>query len=209
MESSNVQEIVKMLQNEYSEAKYYLNFRNPIDLVCATILSAQCRDEVVNVATKKIYLDFKSAKDYAEASVEELEKYMSSITFYKNKAKNIKKAMGILDSDYDGRVPESTKELVKLPGIGKKTANAIMQNAFGIVKGVIVDTHVIRISQRLKWTNEKNPEKIEKDLMQLLPKEYWKELPHLLKSLGRDVCKAPTADCKECVLNKVCPSFIS
>ncbi|MBT3538495.1 endonuclease III [Candidatus Woesearchaeota archaeon] len=209
METENVVKILKMLQNEYSEAKYYLDFRNPVDLVCATILSAQCRDEVVNATTKKIYLDFKSAKDYAEASVEELEKYTSSITFYKNKAKNIKKAMEILDSEYNGKVPESTKELIKLPGIGKKTANAIMQNAFGVVEGVIVDTHVIRISQRLHWTNEKNPEKIEKDLMTLLPKEYWKELPHFLKSLGRDVCKAPTANCKECVLSKVCPSFIS
>ncbi len=151
---------------------YYLNFRTPVDLVCATILSAQCKDEVVNAATKEIYKKYRKASDYANASLSELEKYMKSITFYKNKVKYIQKAMKMIVDEYGGKVPSNTKELVKLSGVGKKTANAIMQNAFDVVEGVIVDTHVIRIANRLKWTTQKNPDKIEKDLMSLFDQKY-------------------------------------
>src|SRR3989338_6508314 len=188
-------ETLKMLKKKYPEAKYYLNFSNPLQLVVAAILSAQCRDEVVNATTKMLFKKYRSAKDFA--SLEEND--IKSITFFKAKAKNIREAAKAIDEKYKGKVPRTTEELIELPGIGKKTANAIMQNAFGVVEGVIVDTHVIRLAQRLGWTKQKNPEKIEKDLMNLIDKKYWKRLPHLLKDHGREVCKAPMPYCDKCV----------
>ncbi len=192
---------LKMLKKEYPDAKYYLNFSSPLELVAAAILSAQCRDEVVNATTKVLFKKYRTAKDFAGLD----ENDIKSITFFKNKAASIRKATKIIDEKYGGKVPKTTEELTELPGIGRKTANAILQNAFDIVDGVIVDTHVIRVAYRLGWTKNKNPDKIEQDLMRLFPRQHWKEIPHLLKSHGRAVCKAPVPECSRCVLNKLCP----
>jgi len=193
------------LKKQYSRAKYYLNFKTPVDLVAATILSAQTRDENVNAATPKLFADFKTAKDYASVSPSELAKYISNISFANTKAKNIVNAMKIIDEKYGGKVPKTIEELTELPGIGRKTANAILQNAYGIVVGVPCDTHVLRVAYRLGWTKNTNPEKVEADLMKLFPKSNWDKIPHVLKAHGRAVCTAPVPKCSECPVNKLCP----
>ncbi len=192
---------LKLLQKEYPNARYYLNFSKPLELVFAAILSAQCRDEVVNATTKALFRKYRSAKDFSKLD----ENDIKSITFFRAKAKNIREAAKIIDEKYKGKVPQTTEELIELPGIGRKTANAIMQNAFGVVEGVIVDVHVLRLSYRLSWTKQKNPENVEHDLMKLFPRQYWKEIPHLLKSHGRAVCRAPVPECSRCALEKTCP----
>ncbi len=191
---------LKILKKEYPKAKYYLNFSNPLQLVVAAILSAQCRDEVVNATTATLFKKYGSAKDFTKLE----ENDIKSITFFRAKVKNIREAAKIIDEKYKGKVPQTTGELIELPGIGRKTANAIMQNAFGVVEGVIVDTYGIRIPYRLGWVKTQDPEKIEKELMKTLPKSYWKEFPHLVKAHGRAVCKAPVPICSQCVLEKTC-----
>lgn len=200
-----VEKIISLLKKEYPDAKYYLNFSNPLELMVAAILSAQVRDEVVNAATKELFRKYRTAEDYANADLKELTDCVKSVTFAENKAKNIKNACRILAEKHDSQVPKNMEELTSLPGIGRKTANSILQNAFNIVEGVIVDTHVIRLSYRLGWTKNTNPEKIEQDLMKLIGKKYWKELPHLLKNHGRAVCRSPIPECSKCILNKLCP----
>lgn len=197
-------QVVKLLKKEYPHAKYYLNFSNPLELLVAAILSAQVRDEVVNATTPTLFKKYKTAKDYTNADVEELMKYISKISFAGNKAKNIKAACKTIAEKHKGRVPETIEELTALPGIGRKTANAILINAFNKVVGIPCDTHVIRVSYRLSWTKNKNPDKIEKDLMNLLSKSEWKKIPYLLKDHGRAVCKAPIPECSKCVLNRLC-----
>lgn len=201
----NLEKIIGLLKKQYPDAKYYLNFSNPLELLVAAILSAQVRDEVVNSVTKDLFKKYKKAEDYSKADLDELVKDIKKISFAGNKAKNIKEACSILLEKYNGKVPDKMEDLVELPGIGRKTANAILQNAFDIVEGVVVDTHVIRVSYRLGWTKNANPEKIEQDLMKSTDKKYWKEIPHLLKAHGRAICKAPVPSCSKCVLNKLCP----
>lgn len=198
-------EALALLKRAYPHAKYYLTFSTPEELVVATILSAQCRDEVVNACTARLFKRYKTPRDFAAAPLPELEKGMSSITFFRNKAKAIKEACRIIAEKHHGKVPQDMKALTELPGIGRKTANAILQNAFDKVEGVIVDTHVIRLSQRLGFTKQKDPEKIEKDLMELFPKTDWKRLPWLMKEHGRAVCTAPVPKCRQCVLFRLCP----
>lgn len=198
-------EALRLLKKEYPKTKYYLNFSNPLELLVAAIMSAQVRDTVVNATTPALFKKYRSAKDYASAGLNELSGDIKAVTFPGAKAKNIIAACKILAAKHNGKVPDSMEELVELPGIGRKTANAILQNAFNKVEGVVVDTHVIRVSYRLGWTKQTNPEKIEKDLTQLFPKKDWKKLPHLLKDHGRAVCRAPTPICSTCVLNKICP----
>lgn len=203
--SEKASKMLSILKKEYPDAKYYLNFRTPLDLMVAAILSAQVRDEVVNEATKELFKKYRKAEDYANATQAELLKYIKKITFANNKAKNIINACKMLVEQHKGKVPESVDELVKLPGIGRKTANAIVQNAFGIVVGIPCDTHVLRVAYRLGWTTNKNPDKVEKDLMAIFTKRQWDKIPHLLKAHGRAVCKAPVPACSECPLNKLCP----
>jgi len=200
-----VEKQLDLLKKHYPKAKYYLNFSNPLEQMIAAIMSAQVRDTIVNETTKKLFKKYKTAKDYATADLEELTDDISSVTFAGNKAKYIKSACKILEEKHDGKVPGSMSELVKLPGIGRKTANAILINSFNIVNGIVVDTHVIRLSYRLGWTENTNPDKIEQDLMKIIPKKYWKKLPHLLKDHGRAVCRAPTPSCSQCFLEKQCP----
>jgi endonuclease III len=196
----NITKPLNVLKKEYPKAKYYLNFSNAFELCVAAILSAQCRDEVVNKVTAELFKKYKTPQAFTKLQ----EKDVSSITFYKNKAQNIREMSKIILKKHNGKVPKTTTELVELPGIGKKTANVIMQNAFGIIEGVIVDTHVIRLSQRLGWTENKNPDKIEKDLMKIISKQEWKKLPHLLKDHGRAVCIS-VPKCSECKISKYCP----
>ncbi|MBI2578976.1 MAG: endonuclease III [Candidatus Aenigmarchaeota archaeon] len=197
--------VIAALKKEYPHTKYYLDFSNPLELMVAAILSAQVRDEVVNATTPRLFRKYRTANDYAKASLHDLEKEISSITFYKNKAKHIKEACKMLVEKHGGKVPRTIEELTELPGVGRKTANAILQNAFDKVDGIIIDTHCIRLSYRLGWTESRNPDKIERDLMNLIQKNEWKKIPHLLKDHGRAICKAPAPYCSKCVLNKLCP----
>jgi len=202
----NVSSIISKLKKEYPDSKYYINFSNPLQLMVAAIMSAQVRDSVVNAATPTLFKKYKTSEDYANSSVTDIESIIKSVTFYKNKAKNIKEACRVLAEKHDGRVPKTMNELISLPGIGRKTANAILINAFGVVEGIPVDTHVIRLSQRLGWTKNKDPEKIEQDLMKIVPKSEWKTMPHLLKDHGRAVCTS-APKCDRCVLSKDCPKI--
>lgn len=200
----NVSKVIKLLKKEYPDAKYYLNFSNPLELMIVAILSAQVKDEVVNATTPNLFKKYKTAKDYAKANLRELINNIKGVTFAGNKAKNIKKACGILVEKYKGKVPDDMKKLVELPGIGRKTANTILINAFNKVIGIPTDTHVIRISYRLGWTKNKKPEEIEEDMMKIIPKKDWKKIPYLLKAHGRAICKAPIPLCSKCILNKLC-----
>ena len=197
-------EIIKLLKENYPNAKYYLNFSNPVELLVAAILSAQCRDEVVNATTEKLFKKYKSADNFANADVNNLVKDIENITFAGNKAKNIISSCKVLVENYNSEVPKTIDELTSLPGIGNKTANVILANAFDIIEGIVVDVHTIRITYRLGWTKNKNPDKIEKDLMKFIPKNNWKELQWLIKAHGRKICKAPIPYCSKCFLFNLC-----
>jgi len=200
-----VMKIIELLKKNYPNAKYYLNFSNPLELMIAAILSAQIRDEIVNATTPKIFAKYKTAKDYANADLKDFTKEISAVTFAGMKAKNIINACRILVEKYNRKVPETMEELTALPGIGRKTANTILINAFGKVEGIPVDTHVIRLSFRLGWTKSTKPEEIEQDLMKIVPKEDWKKIAYLLKAHGRTICQAPIPTCSKCFLEKICP----
>ena len=205
MPIANPEKSIILLNKHYPKAKYYLNFSNPLELMVAAILSAQVRDEVVNASTPDLFKKYNTAKAYANADIEEMISYVSRITFAGNKARNIKKACQILVEKYNGSVPDTIEDLVQLPGIGRKTANAILINGFNKVVGIPCDTHVIRLAYRLGWTKNTNPDKIEQDLMKLFPKKEWKRLPHVLKDHGRAICRAPIPECSKCFLNNICP----
>jgi len=197
--------IIDLLKKNYPNAKYYLNFSNPLELMVAAILSAQVRDEVVNATTPKIFSRYKTAKDYANADLKEFTKEISAVTFARMKAKNIINSCKILVEKYKGKVPNTIDELTALPGVGRKTANTILINAFGKVEGIPVDTHVIKLSFRLGWVKSKKPEEIEQDLMKIVPKNDWKKIAYLLKAHGRALCQAPVPTCSKCFLDKICP----
>ena len=198
-------EIIKRLKKNYPNARYYLNFSNPLELVVAAILSAQIRDEVVNATTANLFKKYKTAKDYADADLQELIDDIKSVTFPGNKARYIKETGEILSEKYGGKVPKTIEELTELPGIGRKTANVILANAFDIVTGIVVDTHVIRLTYRLGLTKNKNPEKIEQDLLKITPKQHWKEFQWIFKAHGRAICRAPIPSCSKCFLSDICP----
>ena len=197
---------LSILHKAYPHLHHYLHFSNPLELVVATILSAQIRDSVVNAATPSLFKRYKTAKDYADADVNEIITLLPGITYTTTKAKYLKETGKMLHEKYHGKIPKTRTELTELPGIGRKSANAILQNAFNIVEGIVVDTHVLRICYRLGWTStDKNAVKSERELMQILPKSEWKALPSLMKNHGRTVCKAPIPLCNMCVVNKPCP----
>lgn len=198
-------EILKRLEHEYPDVGYYLNFSNPLELLVAAILSAQCRDEVVNATTERLFAKYRRAEDYAAVPLEELERDIAKIPFYRDKARHIQEACRLLVERHGGEVPQTAEELVKLPGIGRKTANAILINAFDRVEGIVVDTHVIRLAWRLGLSQSKDPGKIERDLMELFPRSSWKRLPWLLKAHGRAVCTARRPKCNGCILEGLCP----
>lgn len=198
--------VIELLEKEHFDAKIALHYSNPLQLLIATILSAQATDEQINKITPLLFKKYKTAKDFANADIEELEQEIRSSGFYHNKAKNIKNCCRMLVEKYNGEVPKTMAELVELPGVARKTANIVLSNAYDIIEGIAVDTHVRRLAQRLVLSENDNPEKIEKDLMMLVPKEQWARITDLLIFHGRRVCTAKKPDCKRCVLNKICPS---
>lgn len=199
-------EIIDLLEKAHPDAKLALKWSNPLELLIATILSAQTTDERVNKVTEDLFKRFQTAEDYANASLYELEQYIKSLTFYRAKARNIKKTCQILVEKYGGEVPKSMDELLSLPGVARKTANIVLQNAFGVIEGIVVDTHVRRLSKKLGLTKEDKPDKIERDLMEIVPREKWMRFTDLLIFHGRRICTAKNPKCGECILNKICPS---
>ncbi len=191
----------------YPDAHCELDFRNPLELLVATMLSAQCTDVQVNKVTPDVFARYRTARDYANAKLEELEHDLRRIGLYRAKAKNIRAMGQRLVELHDGEVPKTMEELVALPGVGRKTANVVLGNAFGINVGVVVDTHVARLSQRLGLTRQINPVKIEPVLMKLVPPDDWTIFSHWLIFHGRRVCKAVRPDCPRCPLAKLCPSY--
>lgn len=198
--------IIELLEKKYPKAKIALNYHNPLELLVATILSAQCTDERVNVVTETLFKKYRRAEDYANAGLTELEKDVRPTGFYRNKAKNIKHTGQMLVEKFSSQVPKTMEEMLELHGVARKTANIVLQNAYGIVEGVAVDTHVRRVSRRLGLTLNEDPNKIERDLMKIIPKNEWMRITDLLISLGRNVCVAKKPKCEICVLNRICPS---
>jgi endonuclease-3 len=203
---ARVMKIIELLEKEYPDAKTALNYSNPLELLVATILSAQCTDKRVNTVTESLFKKYKTAKDYADADLRELEEDVRPTGFYRNKARNILKSCRLLVEKFDSQVPETMEELLELPGVARKTANIVLSNAYGVIEGIAVDTHVRRLSKRLRLTENKKPDKIEKDLMEIVPKNYWKRITDLLIFHGRNICVARKPKCGLCVLNKMCPS---
>lgn len=199
-------EILKRLNKAYPKPKTALNFSDPFQLLVATILSAQTTDVLVNKVTENLFKKYRTVKDYADASLETLQKDIGSVNFCKTKAKNIQAGAKIIVAQFNSQVPKTMDELTILPGVARKTANIILSSAFGIHEGIAVDTHVKRLSYRLGLTKNADPVKIEKDLMAITPKKEWGNLSHLLIFHGRKICQARKPDHQECVLNNICPS---
>src|SRR5918912_783763 len=205
-EKKRVRQLIRLLRKEYPEARCSLDHGNALELLVATILSAQCTDERVNVVTSHLFRKYRTAEDYASAPAAELEADIKSTGFFRNKAKSIRGACKQIGERHGGSVPRSMEELLELPGVARKTANVVLGNAYQIASGVVVDTHVSRLSARLGLSGEKVPEKIERDLVGLLPESDWIDFSHLLIAHGRKVCKARGPACGECVLARLCPS---
>jgi endonuclease III len=201
-------QIVRALRKTYPQADCALHHGNPFELLVATILSAQCTDERVNLVTADLFRKYRKPEDYLAAPREELERDINSITFFRNKSKSIQETARLIVERHNGQVPQTLEELVELAGVGRKTANVVLGTAFGIPTGVVVDTHVSRLSQRLALTKNKTPEKIEADLIELLPKKEWIEFSHRLIWHGRRVCNARKPACDQCTLEKFCPSSL-
>jgi endonuclease-3 len=200
--------ILSILSLEYPDAKTALEYRNPLQMLVSTILSAQCTDAKVNEVTQVLFQKYKTPADYASVSLPVLEKEIRQTGFFRNKAKNIKAASKALIEEFDGEVPRTMAELLTLPGVARKTANIVLQNAYGITEGIAVDTHVKRLSQRLGLSRNKDPNKIEQDLLRIIPEKDWALVTDLLIWHGRRVCKAPRPRCTDCVLCKLCPSAL-
>jgi endonuclease III len=201
-----VGEVVSCLKEEYPDARTELNWKNPLELLVATTLSAQSTDVRVNEVTKELFEKYRTAEDYATADLEQLEEEIRPVGFFRNKARSIRDMARMLVEEYGGEIPHSMPELVSLPGVGRKTANVVLGNAFGVTEGVVVDTHVRRLSNRLGLSGERDPEKIERDLLGVVPEEERTLFSHLLIFHGRRICKARKPGCSGCVLNHVCPS---
>ncbi len=198
--------VIELLEKEHSDAKIALHYSNPLELVVATMLSAQSTDETINKVTKTLFKKYANPEDYANADLKELEQDIRSTGFYHNKARNLQNAAKMLVEKYNSKVPKTMEELIKLPGVARKTANIVLTYAFGVVAGVAVDTHVRRLAQRLGFSENNDPNKIEQNLMSIVPKDKWMRLTDLLIFHGRRVCTAKKPNCAGCVLNKICPS---
>lgn len=205
-EKRRAQKIIARLKKEYPDAECSLNHTNALELLVATILSAQCTDERVNIVTSDLFRKYRACEDYVKVAQAELESDIRSTGFYRNKAKAIQGACKIISEQHDGRVPDRLEALLELPGVARKTANVVLGNAYGITSGVVVDTHVGRLSRRLGLTESNQPEKVERDLMELVPSNEWIDFSHLLIYHGRKVCKARKPLCDECVVELYCPS---
>jgi endonuclease-3 len=199
-------EVTARLKTEYPDARTELVWSNPLELLVATILSAQTTDVQVNRVTEKLFTKYRTAEDYADSSLDELEENIRPTGFYRNKARSLRGMARALVEEHGGEVPSTMSELVALPGVGRKTANVVLGNAFGINEGIVVDTHVRRVSDRLGLTEGSDPAKIEQELMRLVPEGDWTIFSHLLILHGRRTCKARKPDCPNCILNDICPS---
>ncbi|HEY0755301.1 MAG TPA: endonuclease III [Ktedonobacteraceae bacterium] len=200
--------IIAELRHLYPDASCTLNFSNPLELMVATQLAAQCTDMRVNIVTEQLFRKYRTVQDYATASQEELEKDIRTTGFYRNKAKNIRAAAQKIISDYGGEVPRTMTGLLSLTGVARKTANVVLGNAFGIVEGFTVDTHNIRLSRRFGWTSSEDAVRIEQDLMRIIPHEDWFDLSHLLIYHGRAICIARKPHCEICTLTHLCPAAL-
>ncbi len=203
---SRTAQIITCLRKEFPRARTALEFSNPLQLLISTILSAQCTDVRVNIVTPTLFAKYLSVKDFADASRSELEIEIKSTGFYRMKAKHIIEASNAIVDRFQGQVPKSIDELMSLPGVGRKTANCVLGGAYGIQTGIVVDTHVIRLSNRLGLTKNESPEKIEQDLMELVPNKEWYRFSNLIILHGRKTCKARKPLCEQCALSDICPS---
>lgn len=203
---AQVEEVIDRLSEEYPDPDISLNYSNRLELLIAVILSAQCTDERVNKETVQLFEKYPTAADYANVDVDELAEDLNSITYFNSKAGYIKNACERIIEEHDGEVPDTMSELTDLPGVGRKTANVVLQHAHDITEGIVVDTHVQRLSKRLSITEEERPEAIEEDLMPVVPRAHWKNYTHWLISHGRDTCTAINPDCSDCLLEDICPS---
>ena len=201
-----VAKLIEIWPRVYPDAHTELNFKNPLELLIATILSAQCTDKRVNMVTPALFKKYRTARNYANASQTEIEKAIRSTGFYRNKTKSIRAATSKIADKFGGKVPSTMDELRELPGVGRKTANVVLGNAFGKNEGIVVDTHVTRLSQRLGLTKHTDAEKIERDLMKLVPREHWTNWSHWLIWHGRRRCYARKPDCANCEVFRLCPS---
>lgn len=206
IEPQRIKEIISILKQTYPEAKTALRFSSPLELLIATILSAQCTDERVNKVTETLFARYPSAKAYADADLAELEEDIRSTGFFRSKAKNIKACCELLENKFHAQVPDRMEDLTQLAGVGRKTANVVLGNAFSI-PALVVDTHVKRVAARLGLTRQKDPDKIEQELNEIIPQEEWIQFSHLLIFHGRQICKAPKPLCPKCPLARLCPSY--
>ncbi|OGR57178.1 MAG: endonuclease III [Elusimicrobia bacterium RIFCSPLOWO2_02_FULL_39_32] len=206
--SKKIKEILKILKSNYPEADCALNYSNPLQLLISTILSAQCTDKRVNQVTKTLFKKYKSIKDFSNLDRTILEKEIRSTGFFRQKAKWIQESCKKIEQDFHGQVPKTMELLTSLPGVARKTANVVMGTAFNIASGIVVDTHVKRISKRLGLTKKQDPVKIEEDLMKIIPQENWIWFSHALITHGRALCKAIRPLCSQCPLNNICPSSL-
>ena len=203
---SYIIQVLYLLKKHYPNAKMILNFSNNWELLVAVMLSAQSTDKTVNIVTEKLFKKYKTIQDYAHVDAKKLEKDIYSTGFYRNKAKNIQATAKIILEKYHGQVPKTMEELTSLPGVARKTANIVLGNAYAIYEGIAVDTHVFRVSRRLGFSESTSTDKVEKDLMRVIPKEEWFRFTYLIIEHGRAICKAPFPRCDTCFLNKICPS---
>ncbi|MEX0834000.1 MAG: endonuclease III [Actinomycetota bacterium] len=199
-------EIIERLTRAYPDARVALNFSNPLEMLVATILSAQCTDERVNKVTENLFRKYRKPEDYLRVPEQELAADIKPTGFFNQKTRAIRGACKRIVEEHDGRVPDTMEELLTLPGVARKTANIVLGNAFGKVEGIAVDTHVKRVTKRLNFTEHDDPDKVERDLMELIPREKWFSFTYVLIEHGRAVCKARNPRCEECVVNDLCPS---
>ena len=205
-EKKRLLKVLEILKRTYPDAKIALRFHNPLELLVATILSAQCTDERVNQVTETLFKKYRTAEDYASADLEELAEDIRPTGFYQQKARYLKEAAQMIVEKFGGEVPKNMDDLIKLPGVARKTANIVLANAYGIVEGIPVDTHVRRLAQRLGFSHHKDPNKIEQDLMAIIPREDWGSIPYVFQQHGRKICKAKKPLCDRCPVCHLCPS---
>lgn len=205
-ERTRIGKTLKILEKTYPDAKVALSFSNPLEMLISTMLSAQCTDERVNLVTQELFKKYRTPEDYANSDIRGLERGIRSTGFYRAKARNIQNASKIIVEKLNSQVPKTMAELTTLSGVGRKTANIVLSNAFGIVEGIAVDTHVARVSKRLGLTKADDPDKIEQDLMRRVPRDLWFQFTYRLIDHGRQICTARKPLCGQCPLNRVCPS---
>ncbi len=199
--------IIGILEKEYPRPGIALEFSNPLEILVSTILSAQCTDRRVNIVTKELFRKYRTVRDYAKADREKFGQEIRPTGFYRNKAKSIISAAKMIIRDFGGEVPDNMEDLLKLPGVARKTANIVLAHGFGKVEGIAVDTHVKRLSRRIGLSKNKNPDRIERDLMEIIPREHWYKINYILIAHGRKVCRARKPKCGECVISNDCPKI--